>query len=64
MSKRDSNVPYHSGFHGSTSNGKTKVTNVKKIWMKKNELIALLSTPHLKLVSHTHGTLIVVAHVI
>ena len=29
--KRDSNVPHHSGFQGSTSNGMTKVTSVKKI---------------------------------
>ncbi|RVW32374.1 Retrovirus-related Pol polyprotein from transposon TNT 1-94 [Vitis vinifera] len=36
--KRDSNVPHYSGFQGSTSNGMTKVTNVKQIWVKKSEL--------------------------
>ena len=36
--KRDSNVPLHSGFQGSISNGMTKVTSVKQIWVKKNEL--------------------------
>ena len=34
--KRDSNVPLHSGFQGSTSNGMTKVTSVKQIWVKNN----------------------------
>ncbi|RVX14566.1 Retrovirus-related Pol polyprotein from transposon RE2 [Vitis vinifera] len=38
MFKRDSDVPHHSGFQGSTSNGMTKVTNIKQIWVKKNEL--------------------------
>ena len=33
--KRDSNVPHYSGFQGSASNGMTKVTNVKQIWVKK-----------------------------
>ena len=40
--KRDSNVPHHSGFQGSTSNGMTKVTSVKQIWVKKNELNCLV----------------------
>ncbi|RVX07779.1 Retrovirus-related Pol polyprotein from transposon RE1 [Vitis vinifera] len=40
--KRDSNVPHYSGFQGSTSNGRTKVTNVKQIWVKKNELNCLV----------------------
>ena len=40
--KRDSNVPHHSGFQGSTSNGMTKVTSVKQIWVKKNELDCLV----------------------
>ena len=62
--KRDSNVPHHSGFQGSTSNGMTKVTNIKQIWVKRMSLITLLFTLHLELVSHTHGTLIVVVHVI
>ena len=40
--KRDSNVPYHSGFQGSTSNGMTKIISVKQIYMKKNELNCLV----------------------
>ena len=40
--KRNSNVLHHSGFQGSTSNGMTKVTNVKRIWVKKNELNCLV----------------------
>ncbi|RVW69235.1 Retrovirus-related Pol polyprotein from transposon TNT 1-94 [Vitis vinifera] len=40
--KRDSNVPHYSGFEGSTSNGMTKVTNVKQIWVKKSELNCLV----------------------
>ena len=62
--KRDLNVPHLSGFQGSTSNGMTKVTNVKQIWVKKNGLNCLVVHTALELVSHTHGTLIVVVHVI
>ena len=40
--KRDSNVPHHSGFQGRTSNRMTKVTNVKQIWVKNNELNCLV----------------------
>ncbi|RVW15001.1 Copia protein [Vitis vinifera] len=39
---KDSNVPHYSGFQGSTSNGMTKVTNVKQIWVKKSELNCLV----------------------
>ena len=42
MFKRDSNVPHHSDFQGNTSNGMTKVINVKQIWVKKNELNCLV----------------------
>ena len=33
--KRDSNVSHQNFFQGSTSNGMTKVTSVKQIWVKK-----------------------------
>ena len=40
--KRDLNVPHLSGFQGSTSKEMNKVTSVKQMWVKKNELNCLV----------------------
>ena len=38
VSKKSSKISHNDELKGSTLNGKTKVSNVKQIWVKKNEL--------------------------
>ena len=38
VSKKSSNISHNGELKGSTLNEKTKVSNVKQIWVKKNEL--------------------------
>ena len=38
VSKKSSKIPHNGELKGSTLNEKSKVSNVKQIWVKKNEL--------------------------